>query len=99
MKFIKMVAVLLTMAMMMGVAQAGEVKSGTGIAVASADGTTVYAADSGGQSDQTGALSAFMLVGAVVASPLTIGGSFGALAIAWPAVVGAGAAGLQAAFK
>ena len=53
------------------------------------------AADDGAKQNGV-ALTAFLVVAAVVASPLTVGGSFGLLAVAWPAVAGAVGSGTSA---
>lgn len=98
-RIVTVLAAVLMLMLSFGPAGAAEVMDAGGSRVASAYGIPVTSADRSATGNHTLTLSVYMLAAAVLASPLTVGGSLVTVSIAWPAVIGAGAAGYQVVRK
>ncbi len=101
MKIVMCLTAVLMLLLSVGPVTAADVSSADGSPVVAGDGAPVTSADGAPVGSQTAALGVFMVAVAVLASPVAVlsapfGWSTWTTAVAWPAVIGAGAAGIQA---
>lgn len=97
MKIVLCLTAVLMLMLSAGPVTAADVSSADGTTVSSGNATSVTSVDSEATGDHTAALSVFMFAVAIVASPVTaFGAAYETMAVAWPAVIGGVAAGIQA---